>query len=250
MKKIKKYRILDGKIVFLEKKTSNQVMSEPFFTVLMDFSGVYDEEGFEPRDCVRLDYRSLSGTECWCDPGSEAQIRSSLSTYGPEGIHWIDSGDYHYLSLFWMEKIREPFALLLLDHHSDSSAPAFGADVLSCGSWVLRARQTLPLLREVAWVGGPCAPAPLSEDLPVYLSIDKDVMCRCCARTNWDQGEMTLEQLELTVREMLGGRRLIGADVCGEQSFSKGGGRFDMEVNRETNLELQNFLLSLRNQHN
>ena len=36
----------------------------------------------------------------------------------------------------------------------------------------------------------------------MYVSIDKDVLCQEDARTNWDQGDMKLEELELMVEEM------------------------------------------------
>ena len=51
---------------------------------------------------------------------------------------------------------------------------------------------------------------------PVYLSIDKDVLARSEVRTNWDQGVMTLEDLEHGI-DMI--RNLvIASDVTGEVS--------------------------------
>ena len=47
-----------------------------------------------------------------------------------EGIHFLDSGNYHYVSKIWMEKIEEEFELLVLDHHTDMQPPMFG-DILS-----------------------------------------------------------------------------------------------------------------------
>ena len=37
--------------------------------------------------------------------------------------------------LLWMEKITEPFSLVLFDRHPDTQRPSFG-DITSCGGWV------------------------------------------------------------------------------------------------------------------
>src|SRR5438477_10831007 len=51
---------------------------------------------------------------------------------------------------------------------------------------------------------------------PLYLSIDKDVLARDVVQTNWDQGVMTLEELESAIGLVHG--RLIGVDVTGDVS--------------------------------
>ena len=61
-------------------------------------------------------------------------------------------------------------------------------------------------------------PLPLSaipDDLPLYISIDKDALSTDFAITDWDQGEMTLDGLGaiLTVARR---HRLLGADICGD----------------------------------
>jgi hypothetical protein len=54
------------------------------------------------------------------------------------------------------------------------------------------------------------------EPRPTYLSIDKDVFDQQIARTNWDQGEMTLGQA-LSIIDSLGGG-LVGSDITGDIS--------------------------------
>ncbi len=54
------------------------------------------------------------------------------------------------------------------------------------------------------------------EPRPTYLSIDKDVFDQTIARTNWDQGEMTLGQA-LAIIDSLGGG-LVGSDITGDIS--------------------------------
>lgn len=52
----------------------------------------------------------------------------------------------------------------------------------------------------------------------VYVTIDKDVLRRQDAVTNWDQGQASLGFLEACVRRLARGRRLVGADVVGDWS--------------------------------
>jgi hypothetical protein len=51
---------------------------------------------------------------------------------------------------------------------------------------------------------------------PVYLSIDKDVLSRDVVQTNWDQGVMTLEELELAIGMLKS--LVIASDLTGEVS--------------------------------
>ena len=215
-----------------------------FSTILLNFSGIYLEEEFHPEAAVSLDFHALEGTECYCDKPAEAFIREALRPWPAEALHWIDGGDYHYASLFWIEKIREPFDLFLLDHHSDDQEPAFGDGILSCGGWVATARRQLPLLQDTVWIQE--GPADVSSGLPVYLSIDKDVLSPEFARTNWDQGSQTLAGLKEILRTIAARRRILGIDVCGGLSLSKGACGKDVEINRRTDEELQAFLVSLQ----
>ena len=223
-----------------------------FFTVILDFSGVYDEEFFRPDGATRVDLTDIGGTECYCDPQSATLIRGRIAASagdGPHspGIHWLDGGDFHYASLFWLERIARPFVLVLIDNHSDDQPGAFGGDLLSCGGWVAEARETLPMLKETVWIREAGRETAL-PDLPVYLSIDKDVLSRDFARTNWDQGEMTLPQLKEIVRTIASRHEILGIDICGELSASKGATADDYAINRATNLELQDFFVSLQTQ--
>lgn len=49
-----------------------------------------------------------------------------------------------------------------------------------------------------------------------YLSIDKDVFGEETARTNWDQGELTLDHALTIIENLRGG--LVGSDITGEIS--------------------------------
>lgn len=218
-----------------------------FSTIILDYTGVYQEESFFPDDAIRADFTSLEGTECFCDADSAAYIRKAIASMPAGALHWIDTGDYHYSSLFWLEKVKEPFVLVLIDMHPDDQPSALAGDMLSCGSWVKDAARTLSMMKERIWVNG-SSMVPDIPDLPVYLSIDLDVLCRCCARTNWDQGNMMTDQLKALVRHIALSHKVIGVDVCGGITISKGASGFDLQINRELREELQLFLVNLPNQ--
>lgn len=57
-------------------------------------------------------------------------------------------------------------------------------------------------------------------EYPLYISIDKDVLCETDADTNWSQGDMRLStMLEClgAVKEKCAERisRILGVDICG-----------------------------------
>lgn len=195
--------------------------------VIMDFSGIYKEEQFFEGEKVSwLDVREIPGTNCYCDDEAKTQILEKLEEFSARGIYFIDSGNYHYMTRIWLEKISEPFDLLVFDNHTDMQPPAFGG-LLSCGGWIYDSVMELPLLQKVILIG-PDEEAfsrvepeiqkkveflsreklrgmELMEILdfvkeqtgknPLYISIDKDVLCPEDADTNWSQGDMRLETM-------------------------------------------------------
>ena len=227
---------------------------------IFNFSGIYDEESFyrddkgssfydadggkyglKALDSKAYDLRNMPGTNCMCDDEAVDRIRRLLSDekVSAKGIHFIDSGNYHYMSALLTELVKEPFELVVLDHHPDMQAPMFG-DILSCGGWILKVLETNEFVRGVHVIGadeglisqldpedvskvhfypefaGEVAGnadkkaisvrefvrEKLSGQYPVYLSIDKDVLSRDEVITNWDQGQMAAEQLFLLVKEL------------------------------------------------
>lgn len=200
-------------------------------------SAYFDEDWRQFRgkdnEFEELNLFGLEGANCYCDDEACETIRDSLAGISPEGIHWIDTGDYHYLSHFFLEKINEPFTLVLFDKHPDNQEDAFGAGLLSCGGWVKKASDTLSLMKEVLWNRTEADPS-----LPVFLSIDIDVLSEDYARTDWDQGEMSLEKLLSEIMELKSHFRIIGADICGGITTDKGGCAEDFRINRETKTKI------------
>ena len=240
-------------------------------TVIMNFSGIYEEETFyKDREVCWVDCRDISGVNGYCSDDAKEEIRKRIWDYDYRGIHFLDSGNYHYLSKFWLEKIEEPYSLIVFDHHTDMQESAFFG-MLSCGSWIKEVLEEHPYIQEVCVVGPPkaaieqCEPNLASrvvfltreeleagilekwhaflengKELPVYLSIDKDVLCLEDARTNWDQGEMKLEEMEKMIKQVFQKRNVLGADICGEnpQDTAKMPEEVELEINGRTNARL------------
>ena len=241
------------------------MMTKTAVTVL-EFSGIFARErALFPEALERaiawnvLDFRSLEGTMCFCEEGSAEVIRRRIESVlagGTAGVplHWIDTGDYHYLTYFFLERIRKPFALVLLDNHPDDQPSVFGEGLLSCGGWVLTARERLPLLQEVLTIGPEgrilrwerfrkkSGMAEVTPGLPVYISVDKDVLSRSYARTDWSQGEMTLPEL-LEILGRFGDREILGIDLCGGLTEAKGATDEDFAVNARLDAALISALL-------
>ena len=280
-----------------------------------------------------LDFTTLSGTTGFCDDAAADEIRRCIADFPARGIHFLDNGNFHYLTRFWCEKISEDFVLVVYDHHVDLRKPVFPG-LMSCGSWIRDVLLRNSHCRAVLIIGPecaqadiierelqsladedsfsddsmfgtaaerrmtadqathasaagqlphvsaadyashswtyvrreasdqpprssasvrrdtdgqrPCASAPVrvccfTEDdildgrvarelphlldalhLPVYISIDKDVLSRKVLRTNWDQGIMTEAEFrrELDRFTMDPKIHILGVDICGEPAYN------------------------------
>lgn len=216
------------------------------------------------KPCI-LDFTTLSGTNGFCDDAAADEIRRRIADFPARGLHFLDNGNFHYLTRFWCEKITEDFALVVYDHHVDLRKPVFPG-LMSCGSWIRDVLLRNSHCRAVLIIGPeraqadiierelqsladdqpPRSSAPVrvscfTEDdildgraarelphildalrLPVYISIDKDVLSRKVLRTNWDQGIMTEAEFrhELDRFTMDPDIHILGADICGEPTYN------------------------------
>lgn len=222
--------------------------------MIMNFSGIYEQENFyKEQEHIWMEFRTLSGCNCYCDDDAKETILGKIGDFTSEGIHFIDSGNYHYISRIWLEKIQQPFRLLVFDNHTDMQPPAFGG-ILSCGGWIAASLEELTNLQQVFLVG-PDEEAyrqveddfqkktaflsrevlaceenaeqvkvyfeNIPTDLPLYISIDKDVLCASDASTTWSQGDLGLEKMGNYLRQVFdrfraGNQKIIGIDICGE----------------------------------
>lgn len=250
--------------------------------LVLDFSGTYPLLAC-PGDlpgAAREDFRSLEGTSCYLDPEAERVIAERIGRHPPGGVHFIDGGDYHYMTNLFLRRVGEPFHLLVLDNHPDMQEPLFAppstpGGILSCGGWLRDSLRGNPNLRRVLLVGVDDAllsecdgfgervrvvprsvdPLPLVDglssflssggDLPLYVSVDKDVLAEEECPTNWDGGCMEVGTMLSLLGSLLAGRRVLGVDICGEKSPSKGGTPRDHALSSRVNRSLLDLICSL-----
>ena len=221
-------------------------------SLVFHFSEAYREEGFLCwlQEAQVLDFTGLEGSCCYCD----AQARKKLVDAFPNPLprlRWLDSGDYHYLSHLLALQETKPFHLVLLDNHPDNQDPAFEG-VLSCGSWVKEMQEGNPWVRDVVTIG----PEGCENEIPqewlekrrgerVYVSLDKDIMDKAYARTDWTQGGHTLEDVKKELGKLAERMEIVAVDICGELTPSKGATPEDLRINKETNIELYHCLTNL-----
>ncbi|MCH4036064.1 MAG: arginase family protein [Lachnospiraceae bacterium] len=208
---------------------------------VLDFSGARtlpERNGLE-----RIDVSQVPGTHLFCSDEAKAALQDILKTRGIKGIHFLDAGDFHYVSRLTTDLVEEPFRLVLIDHHTDMQESAVPCG-LSCGNWALTALRENPNLKSCILIGPPAEAAKtipedvrgkvtlLSQEvldeksaeraacripvgLPFYLSIDKDALDPAYCVTDWDQGELTVNQICTFIRFLQRHGRILGIDICG-----------------------------------
>lgn len=216
--------------------------------VLLDFDGVYRTQDFY-RDHYHqwISTDDLIGTNSYCDKCAQQCLKEKLKEILEPKLTFIGSGNYHYVSLFLTRKIEEDFTLILFDNHSDAQVPVF-EELLSCGGWIRTALLTEPHLKQIILVGiNEHSISTIDRDIkdeimtfpygiicenndwdislakeikyPAYISVDKDVFSKRHAVTNWDQGDMTMEDFLKGFEAIANTTKIIGMDVCGEYSM-------------------------------
>ncbi len=207
-----------------------------------DFSEIYRKQTFyKEYNHVIYDDGNLSGVKGYLDDGTRKILSEKIALQdGKFGIHFLGSGSYHHLSRLYLDFIDRRFNLIVYDNHTDMQESAFG-DILSCGSWIADAHKCLENLEKIFIIGAKkqyieecefkhservCfldAAADLTElcdfndgSLPVYVSVDKDVLSEKEFVSDWDQGEMSVNTLLSGLSFIKDNFSVIGVDVCGE----------------------------------
>ena len=123
--------------------------------MILDFTHVYRDEDIKDIDRFRyIDCSDIQETDMYCSKNAYEKIWGRIEPYGIQGIHYIDSGNYHYITKIITDHITEPFGLVMYDHHTDMQIPMV-PEMMSCGDW---AGQTLiqnKNLRQLVVVGPP-----------------------------------------------------------------------------------------------
>ena len=84
----------------------------------------------------------------------------------------------------------------------------------------------------------------LCETLPLYISIDKDVLCPDDAQTTWSQGDMKLTTLLSGVKTVLECAKkpgeIVGLDSCGDADVEASHENEAIDLANEKLLEILN----------
>ena len=231
---------------------------------------MYCDENIPRNDKLHwIDCSDIYECDLYCSQSAEKEIHRRIDPYGIGGIHFLDSGNYHYVTKIMTDWISEPFSLILFDHHTDMQPPMIDG-MISCGDWARSVLLTNPNLQQLILIGpkkadiqavfsdkqlkarekkilkeeGHEKAEKIRMDVPFYISIDKDVLDERYCETNWNQGEMPLSLLEHLLTLFLAQKNILGIDICGEcqQGIPMPEYMEAEEKNAETNRKLFEFL--------
>lgn len=244
---------------------------------ILDFTHVYIDEDIQQESGISLiDCSDIEGCDLYCSKAAEIEIKKRTEQYGIHGIHFIDSGNFHYITKINTDRIMKPFSLVLYDHHTDMQEPMINK-MTSCGDWAAQVINENKNLVQLILVGatendieqihiknreklitfsaeelrsgrGKDKLSKIMTDVPFYISIDKDILDKNFIETNWSQGHMPLDMLEHLLQFFIKDKKIIGIDICGE---CQSGLPFPEyieaeEKNSKTNIELYEYIRKYR----
>lgn len=201
----------------------------------------------------------------YADSFGVAECGRRMDSLKEKSFCLLGSGDFHHLTLLRLERVMRPFHLVVFDNHLDSS---FVFPRYHCGNWMYHASR-LPLCGRVTHIGSndhrafgnrfgirpleksgrlsllpgaECAGSGAldklkrlmesgPEGLPLYISIDKDVLNENEAPGDWDNGTMDMRSLTKMIEWIGRSFFIAGGDITGEM-----GGKFSYR-----NKPLKNF---------
>ena len=198
-----------------------------------------EEHHYEKIDCS-----DIMGIHGYCDDQAINVIRKRISCFPIDGIHFIGSNNYHYISKLWIDRLKTPFSLVLFDYHSDMQ-PGMIDGLLSCGNWVKSLLDNNHFLQKVFLIGTSYDSMCHIEKKynkrcyffseknignekkwklfvnknisgPLYVSIDKDVLSSDYALTGWNHGKMNLYEIKEYLSDVYSKGNVLGTDVCGD----------------------------------
>lgn len=263
------------------------IMMQKSADIIFDFTHTYTKKWMEKFPALHyLDCSDIGGTDMYCTEEAQAELERRLQAYPINGVHFLDSGNYHYLTRLFTKRIEEPYQLVFFDNHNDMQ-PSMIPDLLSCGAWAKQVMEEDSHLERMFLIGPSQSTINeipldilsdkrqklvcvsweelqeggrqrlqnkldgqdmLSVHFPVYLSIDKDVLSQEYARTNWDQGEMELSTLEEILQWIKSRNRIIGVDICGEFPDAPAFQTLEVQhINERTNEVLYEMLADAKN---
>ncbi|WP_353684183.1 hypothetical protein V4D30_09955 [Thermodesulfovibrio sp. 3907-1M] len=209
-----------------------------YHVLILHFDDTYFyQRNLRKKAFVEIDLRFLKETKFMC-PQERLKFIEERIPLHHSLITFIGKGDYHYISFLFLKRIREYFALVVIDNHLDMRAS--NEDIIRCDSWIYRAG-FIKNLKEIFYINSSNIETTPCFMLPVYLSIDKDIIDKKYLNTNWTQGKVTPQQLFNFISKINLITKIIGVDICGEPQL-------DMEELRKSeaiNLSIVEILQSL-----
>lgn len=227
-----------------------------------NFTNVYKNQDFyEFVEHLIFEESSLCGVKGYLSKEMEKYLREQISIQNIEcNIHFLDSGNYHYLSYLYLEQVKEPFNLIVFDNHTDMNKSSIG-ELITCGSWIRESYNNNKFLNNIFMVGvskkyiDECdlksnniyfldSIMGIDKVLPVYLSIDKDVLSKEIFNSDWDSGNMTMEYLLSEIEHLLRYYEILGIDICGEPDIKQ---YKDIQKSNFVNREILKLILNFKN---
>ena len=220
---------------------------------ILDFTHIYIDENIEQTEnIVRIDCSDMLGTDLYCTKEGEAEIQKRIENFSINGVHFIDSGNYHYITKIMTDKINKKFSLVLYDHQVIEQNENLEQLILVGASEAdiqqINVKNQSKLItfsaEELRNNSGRKKLDLIETDVPFYISIDKDILDKHYIETNWSQGHMSLGMLEHLLKFFLKDKKIIGVDICGECQIGLPFPEYieAEEKNAETNIELYEYI--------
>lgn len=231
---------------------------------LHNFTEVYEKQDFYKNfDYKIFENKKLSGVRGYMDEKSGKYLLDEIKNTGElSALHFLDSGNYHHLSRLYIDLIKHPFDLIVYDNHTDMQFSAFG-NILSCGSWIADAYENCENIHNIIIIGADeeyIKDCEFKDDekiifadsifdvniadinLPIYISIDKDVLSIDEFVSDWDQGKMSVATLMKELEYLINKFKILGADICGEPTVND---CFNIDLSNNINKELANIFVDI-----
>ncbi|MCS7203494.1 MAG: hypothetical protein NZ809_03495 [Thermodesulfovibrio sp.] len=182
--------------------------------VVLHFDETYFYQKKLINSAIQIDLRNI-GKKFICDEHTLRLIESKIPKINCF-ICFIGKGEYHYVSFVLLKRLRFPFVLTVVDNHLDMKYSEKG--FVRCDSWVYWAAK-LKNVKRIYFINSSNIKRIFKTYLPVYMSIDKDILDKKYLNTRWTQGNVSLEELCNFIYYFFKKNTLLGIDICGEPDF-------------------------------
>ncbi|MCS7202326.1 MAG: hypothetical protein NZ841_06085 [Dictyoglomus sp.] len=187
---------------------------------------------------IEIDLRDIPEKKYICSFQNLEKIENRIPKFN-RSIIFLGKSDYHYLTYIFLKRINIPIILITIDYHFDTKETF--ENYISCGSWLLEAMKLKNIKKIISINSREDLEKRLKNivlELPLYVSIDKDILDKCYLDTNWDQGDFSLEDLFKLISSF-SCHNIIGIDICGEPSFNI----YEYKRSEKINLEILKIIM-------